>query len=240
MERFCRPGRAALLVAISCAAWSANAGAQSASFEPEPSYFPRPPGKPADHPVEETSVSAGKRRADHLSYGALVGVGFPRPLAAEGIVRIERAVMLGVEYSALPQISISNVKASCWAIAGDARVFPFRGPFFLGLRVGEQHATAEASLSAYGYTVPASLSVDTVFLDPRLGFLWTWDPGIALGIAAGVQIPLSSNASSELGATPSAVATGAASARQSLENVASSIGQTTLPTVDLLRVGVLF
>jgi hypothetical protein len=174
--------------------------------------------------------------------GALGGVGFPRPLSIEGAVKLERVLLLGAEYSVLPSITLSNVDVSSWAVAADARVFPLRGPFFVGLRAGRQHLAAETSLSAYGYTVPAAVAVATTFLNPRLGFMWTWDPGITLGIDAGVQIPLSSTASSSLprSARSSFVASGVASAQQTLNDVAAAIGQTTLPTVDLVQAGILF
>jgi hypothetical protein len=241
MKMFRRVRRYALHVSSFCALWTPLARAQSASLEPQ-SFPLLPPQSPAlDHAGGAASQRADTRRRDHLSVGALVGVGFPRPLAAEGMIKLERLVLLGVEYSALPSISVSDVKASCWAVAGDVRIFPLRGPFFFGLRAGEQHISAEASVSAYGYTVPAALAVDTVFLNPRLGFLWTWDSGVSFGLDAGVQIPLSSATASTLPNTSSsAVAVGASSAKQSLESAAGAVGQTTLPTVDLLRIGILF
>jgi len=170
MIAFFSPRRAALLVAVFCSTHATFAQAQSASFEP----LPLPPPEPAraDRPATE-SERLGQKRKDHLALGALVGVGFPRPLAVEGVVKIERTVLLGFEYSALPRITVSQASASANAVAADLRVFPLRGPFFVGLRVGEQHIDAEATVSAYGYSVPATLTADTVFLNPRLGFLWT-------------------------------------------------------------------
>jgi len=244
MQLFGRLRQSAPFVALSCALCSTSARAQSVSVDPEPSPLSFPRSAPA---VDRGNVDSGERQAsrrrDHLALGALVGVGFPRPLAVEGVVKLERTVLLGVEYSALPQISVSQVQASCWAVAGDLRVFPLRGPFFVGLRGGEQHIDVEASLSAYGYTVPAALRVDTVFLNPRLGFLWTWEPGISLGIDAGVQVPLSTNSASTLpkiSSNSSAVTEATTSVRNSVESVGATIGQTVLPSVDLLRVGVLF
>jgi hypothetical protein len=176
-----------------------------------------------------------------VQFGALVGVSFPRPLSVEGIVKLEQLAALGLDYSSLPQIGVSGVQLTSWAVAGSARVFPFRGPFFFGLRVGRQHATADAVVSAYGYTVPVGLSVDTTFLNPQLGFMWTWNPGITLGVDAGIQIPVSSQASSSLQSPVPSVAQAAVSpAQQTLENVARAAGQTTLPTLDLIRVGFLF
>src|SRR5215471_1437062 len=48
------------------------------------------------------------RRTDHFRIGVLGGLGFPRPLSLEGMVKIERIVGLGAEYSVLPSISISS------------------------------------------------------------------------------------------------------------------------------------
>ena len=241
MKMFRQVRRCALLATAFCVSWTSLASAQSASLEPQSLLLPPPQSPAVDRAGSGERERLGTRRQDHLSIGALVGVGFPRPLAVEGVVKLERRVLLGLEYSALPQITISDVRASCWAIAGDARLFPLRGPFFVGLRAGHQHISAEATVSAYGYSVPAAMTVDTIFLNPRLGFLWTWDPGVTLGIDAGVQIPLSSSVTSTLPSTTSSVVTtAAASARQSLESVAGGVGQTVLPTIDLLRVGVLF
>ncbi|MEP7051160.1 MAG: hypothetical protein ABJB12_12450 [Pseudomonadota bacterium] len=215
--------------------------AQSSSVEP--ALWPLPPSQaPArDRPSAERNSPAGARADEHVKVGALLGVSFPRPLSVEGLVKLERAVAVGVEYSTLPDLTVSNVQVGCWAVAGSARVFPFRGPFFVGLRAGRQHLTAAAAVSAYGYNVPVGLSVDTTFLDPQVGFMWTWSSGITLGIDAGLQVPLSSQSASTLQATvPTVAEPYVASARQDAENVAKAIGQTPLPTVDLIRFGFLF
>lgn len=237
---------AALVGGVAGLCWSANAGAQNAGFSPN--WWPITPapepsrGQPVnrDKPSTDTNQSPTSR-IDRWRVGALAGVGFPRPLAVEGIVKLERALAFGLEYSALPQISVSDVQVQAWAITGSARVFPFRGPFFFGLRAGRQHLNAQASVSAYGYTVPVALGVDTTFLNPQLGLLWTWDPGFSIGIDAGLQIPLTSSTSSRIDATtPSSAQQYVTSAQNRMENVAGTVGQTVLPTVDLLRVGVLF
>jgi hypothetical protein len=236
--------RAALASGCAFVFWNGSARAQSAALEPDlwpispnPSQGPLPS---RDKPSSESNESSTSR-TDHLRIGALVGVGFPRPLAIEGIVKLERTLALGLEYSALPQISVSDVQVSAWAIAGSARVFPFRGPFFVGLRAGRQHLNAQASVSGYGYTVPVSLGVDTTFLNPQIGFLWTWDPGFSIGIDAGLQIPLTSSTASSVDASmPSAVQQYVSPLQNTMESVAGTVGQTVLPTIDLVRIGVLF
>jgi len=238
MKTFLSRRRVALLSVVFCFVHAPHAQAQSAGFEPLP--VPPPHTTSADRTTNESDWF-GQKRKDHLSLGALVGVGFPRPLAAEGVLKIERAALLGFEYSALPRITVSQAGASASAVAGDLRVFPLRGPFFVGLRMGEQHIEADATVSAYGYTVPATLSADTLFLNPRLGFLWTWEPGISLGVDAGVQIPLSTATASALPASSNSYVTAAEnSAKSSLESAARLVGNAVLPTVDLLQVGILF
>lgn len=240
----CSAGRSrALRVARSCgcacAIWNGVASAQNSGLEP--AWTSSSSSDRADRPSNGEREHRTKR-TDHVRLGALVSAGFPRPLAIEGLVKVERLVALGLEYSTLPGATVSDVHFGCSAIAGSARVFPLRGAFFLGLRGGRQHLSAAASVTGYGYTVPISLEVDTLFINPQVGFLWTWDPGITLGIDAGLQIPISSTTSSVLANStmPSAVQQAVSPVQSTLENVAGAVGQTVLPTVDLVKFGMLF
>lgn len=136
---FRRVRRYALHVSLFCALWTPLARAQSASFDPEsPELLPLPPPRAVtvDRAAEAGSQRADTRRRDHLGVGALVGVGFPRPLAAEGVIKLERLVLLGAEYSALPSITVSGVQASCWAAAADVRIFPLVVRFSLACARG--------------------------------------------------------------------------------------------------------
>jgi hypothetical protein len=162
-------------------------------------------------------------RTDHVRVGAIGGVGFPHPFAVEALVKIERVVAVGAEYGFSPDIGVSGVNASLWSAAGDLRVFPLRGPLFIGARVGLQHFGA--SMAQYAQ----SMSVDTWFVNPRVGFLWTWKSGFSLGFDAGVQLPL----------TYSVSGTAAATSQPQLVSIANTIGGSVLPTIDLLRLGFL-
>lgn len=160
--------------------------------------------------------------------GVLGGASFPRPLAVEGMMVIEQSLALGVEYSALPRLDVMSVHTSYWALAGDLRFFFMRGPFYFGVRAGVQHlgANASATVARVGTFVEA-VTVDTVFANPRLGLLYTWSPGLSLGFEVGVQVPLTSKiASTQL-------------MPQQVTSLASTLGRSVLPTVDLLRVGLL-
>jgi hypothetical protein len=169
------------------------------------------------------------RSGDALQVGVLGGVGFPHPFAVEGLVVIDRLLLLGAEYSALPATALAGVQTSLWAVAADARVFPFRGAFFVGVRAGEQHLDESATITINGVgSFSGSTSADTTFINPRIGFLWSWSV-LALGIDAGIQIPLSASTASNL---PAGV-----SPPSGVTDVTRTLSQQVLPTIDLLRIG---
>jgi hypothetical protein len=175
-------------------------------------------------------------RTDHFRIGVLGGVGFPRPLSIEGMAKIEKLVGVGVEYSLLPSLTISSVETSFHALAADVRIFPFKDAFFVGLRAGRQHLGGDGTVTVPNYgSVHEAVSVDTTFINPRLGFLWTWDPGVTLGIDIGVQVPVSASSSSSI---PTNLPIGTDASSQ-ITGVTNSLGKNTLPTVDLLKIGAL-
>ncbi len=183
-----------------------------------------------DRPSEQPRSSDEE---EHLRIGPIVGVGFPRPLAIEGLVKVERVIALGVEYSALPRTNIAGVESSIWALAGDLRVFPFKGAFFIGARVGHQTLDASTTLADSGLAVTETATASAWFVNPRIGFLWTWSSGITLGIDAGVQIPLDASFTTSLPAGVSPI-------DSTVATVAGALGNGVTPTIDLLRLGFLF
>lgn len=171
----------------------------------------------------------------HVRFGPIVGVGFPRPLALEGFVKIERLIGIGLEYSFLPSMNIAGVDTRFSALAGDLRVFPFRGAFYIGLRGGHQALAASTTVSVAGVgSISQAASAETWFVNPRAGFLWTFKSGLSLGVEAGVQLPINPSFNSSL---PNALVP---EANATLASVANTLGNGTTPTVDLLRVGFLF
>ena len=183
-----------------------------------------PPSEASPH--EPSADRPSGTEPDHLRIGAFGGIGFPRPLSIEGMVKLEKLVGLGVEYSVLPKQSISGVDVTFWAVAADARLFPFQNGFFLGLAAGHQHLGAATSTTLTG---PIEAAEETWFINPRLGFLTTLAWGLTLGIDAGVQIPISATLASTL---PPQV-----TANQDVNSIARYLGETPVPTINLLRLG---
>ena len=173
----------------------------------------------------ETAEST-KPKKEHFRIGAFGGVGFPRPLSIEGMVRIEKVIGLGVEYSVLPKQNIFGADATFWAVAADMRVFPLKNGFFIGVALGHQHVGAVTSTTPIG---PVGITAETWFLNPRIGYLSTFDYGFTLGIDAGLQIPLSAKFASNLPAQFPGT--------RDVTDVAHFFGKSVIPTVNLLRIG---
>jgi hypothetical protein len=213
--------------ASTCAPTAARADDAASASAVDPPAPRDEPGK--DAPTHDDGGEGGVR------VGVLGGLGFPRPLALEAVVGLGRRVMVGAEYSFLPSVTISSVKTRMWAGAADLRVFPFGGAFFVGMRAGYQSVTAETTLSAANVgSYTESADVGTWFVNPRIGFLWTMKP-FAIGIDAGVQIPLSTTVSRS-----SLLALAAPSVDAQVSGYADMLGRTPLPTIDLLRLGLVF
>jgi hypothetical protein len=184
--------------------------------------------------TKDDGASREGRAHDAVRVGAFGGVGFPRPLSIEAMVLFDELVGVGAEYSVMPSLTVSGVDATFHAWDVDARVFPFRNGFFLGLAAGRQHLGASTSIalpSSLG-SIPAEVTADTWFINPRIGFLTTLKWGLTLGIDAGVQIPVSVDITNTI---PSELA-----AREQANGIARTFGDSVLPTIDLFRLGLMF
>ena len=189
--------------------------------------------QPVDTPAAPTEHNDGLLGPVRL--GAFGGVGFPRPLSVEGMIKFDDLIGVGLEYGALPSMTISGVNASLNAVAGDIRVFPMRNGFFIGVAFGHQHLDIASTVTLpaqIGGTVSGEVTGDSWYVNPRLGFLWTLRWGLTVGFDAGAQIPVSYSMTNTI---PSEL-----SLNQTATNVAQTFGKNVLPTVNLLRLGMLF
>jgi hypothetical protein len=224
------------LAMLAAFAWSGSAHAQAAQSPQPAAPAPPEPSARADAPPDTArSDPTAREHADngqphHLRIGAIGGIGFPRALAIEPMVVWNGLVGIGGEYGALPAMTINGVQFSLWSLAGDVRVFPFRGAFFVGLRAGHQHLDVSTTISVATLgSAPEEFTLDSFFINPRIGFLWTSNAGFSLGVEAGVEFPLTASMSSTL---PLSLA-------PSAQSTADTLGSAVIPTVDLLRIGLL-
>ena len=210
-----------------------------------PDGAPPPAGGAAPHATEDGSDQG---MLGPVLIGGFGSVGFPRPIGVEAFVMIDKVIGFGAEYSLMPTVTVEGVQTNFYAVAGDVRVFPFRNSFFVGLSGGHQHLSANETLSlaglspqdaaaltqaaaAAGKSLNGQVTGDCWFINPRMGFLATWDWGLALGIDVGVQIPVSTSFASNV---PNI------SVGSDVNNIAHLFTKNALPTIDLLRVGLMF
>jgi hypothetical protein len=187
------------------------------------------------------SAEKQNEEPEHLRLGPLVGVGFPRPLAIEGLVKIERQFALGAEYSFLPRMTIAGASTRFDAIAADARWFPFKGGFFVGMRGGRQWLSGSMTLTIQQVgSFTESAEAATWFVNPRVGFLYTWPSGITLGIDAGIQFPIGATYDRSGPATAAGLTAQNTQTEATLRQIANTFGNSTTPTIDLFRLGFLF
>ena len=216
MRMLCRS--ISVFLSLELVKWAAAAPAQSATSRDD-----------APQPVVDQASQREHLRP--LRIGVIGGVGFPNPLAIEGMAMWAETVAVGAEYGVLPELTVDGVHTSLWSFAGDVRLFPFHNAFFVGVRAGRQHVGADTTVTVAPYgSANESLSLDSWFVNPRIGFLWRSRAGLALGMDAGVQVPLAQDTASSL---PLALVPGA-------QRTANTLGSAILPTVDLLRIGMLF
>jgi hypothetical protein len=234
----CPRARVALVTALSAAAIGRPAHAADGAAPP-----------PQIAQVSPDSPAATGRGGPRL--GVLAGFGFPRPLALEGLVALGDRITLGVELGVLPpvqvagatslgtmpslirgqpatQVSMDGVRADLWSVAGDCRWFPFGGAFYVGLRAGRQHVEGSTTIhmTHLGAT-PETLAVDEWFVNPGVGLLWKPRGGLAFGMEAGLLVPLAPRLTSTLPLALDPV----------VRSKAYQLGSTVIPTVDLVRLG---
>src|SRR6266849_2590264 len=154
----------------------------------------------------EAQESSGSGLPVH--FGATVGLSLPRPLDAQLYVRAFGFVSVGFSYSDFPsfvadpllsaaglkngQTTVRLDQFSAWE--ADVRVFPFAGIFFVGSGLGRQSFKSSVTQSTTFGNFDGSVAVSTTYATPRVGYLWTVGPGVVLGVDAGVQLKLSSDA----------------------------------------------
>jgi len=178
-----------------------------------------------DRPTEQDKASMFSTQKTR--FGINGGIGFPRPVGVGAFLMFDKFWSLGIDYSLLPTTKISDVNLDFWAASAGGRLYPFHGAFYVGLKTGYQHLSASGYITQSGTTALAQGSIETVFVNPELGFMFTWDSGLALNFGAGIQIPIYADSTTTSNIP---VSTDVLSA-------VGKIGTSSVPTVDLLRVG---
>jgi hypothetical protein len=154
--------------------------------------------------------AAAEPPPDHapLRVGAMIGiVSLPRPVEGEVFVRIQDLFSVGFSYSdfpafvADPLLSAVGAKSDTrtarldefTAYEADLRVMPFRSAFFFGASFGRQFVKGAVTESTVVGPQTGTVDVSTWYVTPRIGWLWTHDSGLLLGLDFGVQLKLAAD-----------------------------------------------
>ncbi|MGZ6124728.1 MAG: hypothetical protein ACXWLR_07195 [Myxococcales bacterium] len=136
---------------------------------------------------------------------AMIGVvSLPRPADVAVLVRIADLFGIGFGYSDFPAFIANPLLELAGAQGGsidarldrfnafdlDLRVFPFRGKFFVGSSLGRQSLQGAVTESTALGPQTATVDLTTWYATPRLGWLWTFEPGFLLAFDVGVQLKL--------------------------------------------------
>lgn len=190
-------------------------------------------GATKDTPIETPKKNGENGLFGPMRIGPMLGAGFPGFMTVGANARIAKLIGVGFNYGYSPEVSVSSIAISGWNMEGYARIYPFKSPFFVGAGVGAQKLSGKSSQS--GGT--AAGSVATTYVAPTVGFMWTWDFGLAVGFDVGVQIPVSNTR--QYDATFAGIAV-PDSQLKDLDDTLKKIGTTPIPVLNALRIGFLF
>jgi len=207
--------------------------------KPIPTLIVTTPAATSSPPVAHSDDQQSSEKDPHegllgiLRIGALAGVGAPSIFSGEGLAKIGDWVGLTGDYGTAPSLSlpIGNGAAtiSQTTVSAGARVFPFRGAFFVGGSVGQQTVSAKVTQSAEGVTGGASFSTKAMFVEPQIGFLYRFAFGLAIGCDAGLQIPVTASGQSS--------ATDNVALPAQLSTAMNYAEKGVIPSLNLLRLG---
>lgn len=143
-----------------------------------------------------------------MHVAAMLGViSLPRPIDAAVLVRIVDLFGVGIGYSDFPAFIANPLLELAGAKSGatdarldqfnafdlDLRVFPFRGRFFVGASFGRQALKGAVTEDTPFGPQTATVDLTTWYGTPRVGWMWTLEPGFVVAFDLGVQIKLVSD-----------------------------------------------
>jgi len=170
-----------------------------------------------------------------LVFGPKLTIGFINP--SIGIeAKYANLVGLSVDYGFIPDFTVPSTSPpvqvgwSGWNVG--AKLYPFRGSFFLGAALGGRTFTGNATDAALGR---GDANVTSTYVAPELGWRWVTRSGLFFGMEFGWQFVLSYTAEFKMNGIP--VPTSGISG---LQDAAKFVGEQGLPILGLFTIGYLF
>lgn len=228
---------AVALLAIAPGRSSAQTAPQETAPPPSTAPAPVAPAPAAAAPAKE--VDDGYRTSGIIP-GVLLGpkatatLLFPPSVMVGAEVRVIGYIGASFEYGVFPRnqtIQGYTTQISSWS-AG-LRAYPWRGAFFVGAVLGRYDVSFSQTAGAGSQFQTASLDIAATYLGPQIGWKWTWDFGLFLGLNLGYGFSLDYKSTM----------TNPALASSDLVNIQKNADQyvkTGIPIVTLLELGFLF
>lgn len=192
------------------------------------------PPPPAEARAEGYGKQYGVLGNVPLVFGPKLTIGFINPtIGVEA--KYANLVGLSVEYGFVPEFTVPSssppvkVGWSGWNVG--AKLYPFRGSFFLGAALGGRSFTGKASDPTGNY----SADVTSTYLAPEIGWRWVARSGLFFGMEFGWQFVLGYTSEFRFNGVP--VPTSGISG---LQDAAKFVGEQGLPIIGLFTVGYFF
>jgi hypothetical protein len=111
-------------------------------------------------------------------------VGFPTP-AVGAEAKLDGWVGLSFDYGYVPPFKVKEARVGWDNWSAGAKVFPFRGAFFLGALYGQR--SIRVKVKDQSSDLEGSARISSRYLAPELGWRWSWEVGFTMGMDLGWQ-----------------------------------------------------
>lgn len=204
--------------------------------DPAPDTLPGPTGTVAT-PAPSLSAPPAYGKPSGLFPGMVIGPKLallPAPgLLGVGLeAKFQNLVGVGLDYNFFPSLKVGDVKIGFNDISLAARVFPWKGRFYLGAALGQRNFFGKATDSTTNQEI--KVEVKSTYLAPEIGWRFVWGSGFFMGLDLGYQIVLSPKTTLTLPAAASLVDQ---TDKKAVEDAGNEIGKIGLPIVSLLQFG---
>lgn len=216
-----------------------SVGLTSGAFAAEPATAGGMIGVPGTTPAPAAPSAYGKPQG--LLPGMVIGpklalLPLPSVFGLGIEAKFQNLIGVGLDYNLIPTVKLGDqVKAGYDDFSLSARVFPWRGRFYLGAALGQRNFFAKGTESTTGQELKAE--VKSTYLAPEIGWRFVWTSGLFMGIDLGYQLILSPKTTMTM---PAAAAQANPGLKKDVEDAGDQLGKFGFPIISLLQLGYYF
>jgi hypothetical protein len=190
---------------------------------------------------ELSQAKKGYGKREGLIPGLLIGpklsiVNLPSPAIGLELKTLDNLIGASFDFGIIPDVSISGASAgfSDWNVG--AKVYPYRGRFFVGALYGSRsfHASAMDSVTL----LTAKLDISSAYIAPEIGWRFVWESGLFMGLDLGWQFVLSHSTTLTVPTgVPASQQASFDDAKKAVTDAGDIIGDVGLPVLGLVQIG---